>query len=465
MKLQHQFVLAGLAVSLLCLLCAGILQIEWNHHNRLEQRIREVLDIDNIITRSYLLNYETAGASKGSDPFSRLRFNLLLRGGILGLYSPDEVEEIGEHESNPLTQAMAEIQPSERGHRLTVRNSRHFLTVYQWLTHENSVFFKSVRFDITATIEMRQSEYSRFLLLLALTSLVLTVLFSLVSNRLSRSLRLLSRGVHSITDGEYSERLYLKGNREVASLSVDFNAMAETLEEKHQTLEKRNRAQNELLRNITHELRIPLTNILGYAEMVQTREASSEEVLDWNGYIEREAQRLLNTSTLLRNYILLEDKAIPILPIRSEQFFDDLKQCCTPLVHESGISLRFDCPRTVFSGNADLLTAACVNLIDNAQKASDKGMVIEIELRQTSGITSILIRDKGTGISREELANINDPLYQMNKARPSGRKGLGLGLSITKRIMALHSGSLSLESEEDKGTTALISWPKEIPVG
>ena len=214
--------------------------------------------------------------------------------------------------------------------------------------------------------------------------------------------------------------------------------------------------QKTFISNASHELKNPLTAIIGETEIILTKERSVDEYIQSLGKITSEAERL---EVLTKNLLSLAQADFDFArleptPVRLDEllwetitYFEKSRFRGRLKVHV-GI-LPGDPAKLTIPGNGNLLKSALINLIDNACKFSGLNAV-DLILSAEEGFVSLVISDKGIGIPEKELEDIFQPFFRATNA--VGFKGSGIGLSLTKKIIDWHGGSLKVISSEGKGT-------------
>lgn len=246
---------------------------------------------------------------------------------------------------------------------------------------------------------------------------------------------------------------------EIAELSTTFNNMLERLET---SLE----IQRNFISNASHELKNPLTAIIGQVDLALGRERSAENYKAALQTIAYEAKRLDNlTSKLLdlaqtdfdENALLNEDVRMDELMM---EVYDDLSNLASGCnVHINFEHIPEDEQLITIRGNKKLLHAALVNVLENACKYSDNQKV-SVLIKADKSKLKVSTVDKGIGISEQDLQNIFQPFYRGDNAR--GYKGFGIGLSLTEKIVRMHGGEISINSRLGEGTDFVITLPQNI---
>ena len=229
--------------------------------------------------------------------------------------------------------------------------------------------------------------------------------------------------------------------------------MAEKIEEHVEKLSAVNETQRQLLGSLAHELKTPMTAIIGYADTLLTLRLSERRREQALHYIGDECRRLSRLSVKMLELTglyemgesTIEKKEVEVLP-----FLEKVKELTFWRLQEKKLSLEISCtPEDLTKTmDQDLMMSLVMNLVDNAVKASKEGRKIWIRADERE----LSVRDEGKGIPLEDLARVTEAFYMVDKARARSAGSVGLGLAICEEIAMLHGARLSLESEEGKGT-------------
>lgn len=217
--------------------------------------------------------------------------------------------------------------------------------------------------------------------------------------------------------------------------------------------------RNDFVENVSHEFKTPLAAIEGYVTLLQRKGLSEEKRKEYTDRILFNTKRL---SALTGNILLLSRLENQEIEIKKESYSLDEQLREILLMYEpqwSGkkLDLDIDLDSVICCGNKELLAQVWQNLIGNAIKfVSDKGN-IRVLLRQKQNAIVVSVVDNGPGMSKEVMGRIYEKFYQGDTSRASS--GNGLGLTLAKRIVDLHGGTISVSSKEGKGTTFTVSLP------
>lgn len=265
------------------------------------------------------------------------------------------------------------------------------------------------------------------------------------------------RKVQSIRAGNLDERLEVgRGKDELAELAGTFNNMLDRLEIAFDQ-------QSRFINNASHELRNPLTAILGLTEVGQTRQRDAASYRDLLRDIEREANRLDHLVDGLLQLAQTGEfgKGFTSVPFRVDEIAMEIKEAMT--VSGPGERIRLDLEQLpddareiTLNGSPTLFKVALGNIVENACKYSGDHPV-QLRVLNDGNDILILVADKGVGIPTGELTNIFEPFYRGSNVRSS--RGYGFGLPMAYRIVRLHHGDIRISSQPGKGTLVTIRVP------
>jgi signal transduction histidine kinase len=267
----------------------------------------------------------------------------------------------------------------------------------------------------------------------------------LLVRRLLRPVRVLSEGVARLRAGELDVEMPTRRTDELGRLIVSFNAMARAVRE-------RIRARDQLLLDVSHEIRSPLTRMRVALEMMPDSAARSSAIEDIE---ETEAmiRELLETQRLDSPHGGLERKRVDVAALLRE---------CVAAIAEKGPGVELNgVEGPVFADvDPERMRILVNNVLSNAIKYSDpRGLPVRVVLDAADGSLMISFHDHGIGIAGDDLAYVFEPFYRADRSRSRETGGYGIGLSLAKRIVEAHGGSIELSSRLGEGTSVLVSVP------
>lgn len=280
----------------------------------------------------------------------------------------------------------------------------------------------------------------------------------LVLNRVFKPLQQISSASKGIAQGQYANRIEVKGHDELAEMAASFNHMAEEIQNQMQQLATAAEQKQQFADNLAHELRTPLTAIYGYAEYIQKVVRTEEDKLFATNYIMSESRRLQNIAYRLLDMATLRGNKLELSEVRVGELFGEVERSLAMKAAEHQVQVRYEYHFDTLHCDADLMHILLVNLIDNAMKACGPDGVIKLNADLENGHKVITVQDNGKGMAEEHLAHITEAFYRVDSSRSRSGGGAGLGLALCKQIAVNHDAKLSFASEPGKGTTAKLSF-------
>jgi len=276
---------------------------------------------------------------------------------------------------------------------------------------------------------------------------------------LTRPLNRLSRSARAIASGKLSARSRIPGNDEIADLSRDFDRMAERVEESMDELRDAMRRRELFMGSFTHELKTPMTSIIGYADLIRGENLSPEELQEAADTIFREGRRLEHLSMLLLDIFVADKRELRMKLTRICDLAESVASQLRPIYEKQGIAITVQAERAYARVEPDLVRTLLLNLMDNARKAMPEGGEIRICVSSLPEGTRLRVCDNGIGIPREAIRHLTEAFYRVDKQQARAQGGTGLGLALCQKIAELHHGEIRFESEEGEGTTVTVDLP------
>ncbi len=260
-----------------------------------------------------------------------------------------------------------------------------------------------------------------------------------ISGVLTRPLSQLADAAAKLADGDYAAPLPATKNDEMNALIRAFSRMSAAIDERETALRTQAEERQALIDALAHEMRTPLTAILGGARLLQQSRLSGSQQSELLDTMAREASRLSTMDERLLLLTRLDHEAPAFAP------FDSQAMAREALSVFDGVRLEGD--DAVFVGERELTILLLRNLVVNAQRAGGKEAV-----RVTLHPDGFDVTDYGCGMTKEQIARAFEPFYKADKARTRSAGGAGLGLPLCRKIARLHHGELHMESEIGRGT-------------
>jgi signal transduction histidine kinase len=296
---------------------------------------------------------------------------------------------------------------------------------------------------------------NRFLLLGGAVAIVIALILTFVlSRRMSSPIGVLAKAARRLGGGDLSQRVQFQGKGEVGVLAQAFNSMAADLEYAEQL--RRN-----LVADVAHELRTPLSNIQGYLEAIRDRVMKPNATNIRS--LHEETALLSRLVDELQELSLAEAGELKLI-YHTEDIAKLVKQAVNswqPQLAAKEISLSLDLPDNLPRVNIDgqRVNEVLYNLLENAVVHTHSGGTINVAATRQGDWVEISVSDTGEGIPAEDLPNIFERFYRVDRSRARATGGSGLGLTIAKRWVEAHGGKITAKSELGKGSSFSFTLP------
>ncbi|MFH1030998.1 MAG: ATP-binding protein [Chloroflexota bacterium] len=296
---------------------------------------------------------------------------------------------------------------------------------------------------------------SRFLIWGALLAIAIALLFTFfLSRRISAPIKNLALAAHRLGQGDLSQRVNFKDKSEIGELAQAFNSMASDLE-------RTQKLQRNMVADIAHELRTPLSNLRGYLEAI--RDGVIKPDAERIRSLDEEAALLSRLVEDLQELSLAEAGALK-LHRQPEDIGNVIKQTMAMKQTRAavkGVSLSTELAGELPPVNIDSQRIGQVlgNLLENAITHTASGGNIKVTVAKQDSAINVSVTDTGEGIPAEDLPFIFERFYRVDKSRTRATGGSGLGLSIARRLVEAHGGKIEVQSEPGKGSRFSFTMP------
>lgn len=280
-----------------------------------------------------------------------------------------------------------------------------------------------------------------------------------LSNALTSSIKKVNKATTRIAGGNFSDRVKVNSKDEIGELADNFNQMADKIEETIGELSDAARQKEEFAANFAHELKTPMTSVIGYADMLYQKELPREKVKEAAYYIWNEGMRLEALSLKLMDLFVLDKQEFALEYMDSRELFGNLWETLNDICTRNKTELRYDIQAGVVRAEYDLFKTVMINLVDNAVKADTT--VLDISGRVDGDRYVVNVVDNGKGIPPEEIDRITEAFYMVDKSRSRKQHGAGIGMALVAKIIAIHGGKLDVQSDGKSGTTITITLSGE----
>lgn len=317
---------------------------------------------------------------------------------------------------------------------------------------------------------------------ICLISLMTFTLFVLLRRLVIRPLRQFEEMARKIGEGDLDARLNVSTGDELERLGRAFNSMAERLARGRDLLEERVRQatldlseanrelksldqlKSDFLANMSHELRSPLTVIRGGVDYLN-RTIKGTENRNYLAIIDKNLTRLIHLVSDLFDFTKIEARKADWCFERENVcgLVQESVEIVSPIAMDKDISIKYKSPEKIYADiDLERIEQVMVNLMENAIKFSDQGKEIQIEVKEDQDNVVVAVRDRGMGVSEENLEVIFEKFHTLPSSGGRGKRdGTGLGLAICKGIIEAHGGRIWLESVKGEGSVFFFRVPKK----
>ncbi|MCM1493281.1 MAG: HAMP domain-containing histidine kinase [Muribaculaceae bacterium] len=468
MKFRYKVMLVNMLLLSACLGLAGYLMIRKNYELAQREKLQNAVLQNNLVQSMVeyeLLQEINSGKTDFAQSLPRIgaqvaagmrtfRLSLFIRYGDSEIYQGKEAQE-------EVPAALCENPNGEQKRYIISRegeNLRIYVAAYSMVDGEFLCMITGC--DATEIYAMMREEilYFRFLLMGILLAAAIVLYF--LCRYLTGPLEKLDRGTEAVMRKDYTARVEVRSKDEVGQLAEKFNRMSCAVGEHVQRLEEMLRQRDQFVADFTHEIKTPMTAIIGYADTMRSMELPKEEQLLALNYIFSEGRRLEVLSQKLFELLYLRQNEMEFSFVSVEDLLQETADIMNPALGKKGQSLQILADLGRLYGEKELLVSAVCNLVDNAGKASGEGESIRILGKAKGQGYELVVEDHGIGISEEDCGKICDEFYMVDKSRARSEGGAGLGMSLVALILERHGAKLDIESRLGQGTRMRIFFPE-----
>lgn len=272
--------------------------------------------------------------------------------------------------------------------------------------------------------------------------LISTAIILFVTNKMVLPLKDMAKMAKVFAKGDFKNKIPINQDNEIGELSLELNKMAESLEQMEDN-------RRYFIASVSHELKTPMTIIMGSIEAILDGVVATEDQNEYLQVIFNEVKRLSNVVTSMNNLtkidsgqMQLEKKKVNINEIIRQVIFNFDKAISNKNIEIYGLNNE-----DIFvKADNDLIYQVVYNLIENAIKFVNENGYIKIRYQYSSDLVYIGIKNSGMGVDSDDIKHIFDKFYKVDKSRGMDKNGMGLGLYIVKKILKLHGSDVEVES-------------------
>lgn len=353
--------------------------------------------------------------------------------------------------------------------RLTDTEAGHYLEALSRLKSKNGTYYLAFGRNIQYVYDARDRLYEQYRNMVLMVIVLSVPVSWFLAYHFTKPVRQLMKATRDLARGNYQSRVEVKGEDELAGLMLEFNRMARRLERSIWQLEDAARRQEEFTGAFAHELKTPLTSIIGYGDMLRSMDLTEEEKRSSSDYIYQQGKRLERLSLKMMELVRVDKQEITLNPLKTRELAYEIERFTKRLLWEKKVVLEKNIAPGIVFGDLDLLCSLFGNLIDNGAKAcvrkdygetGEQGKIRFWGIQERDGY-SFTIEDNGCGIPGDEVGKITEAFYMVDKSRARKEGGAGIGMTLCSRIVKLHHARWKIESKEGEGTKICIFFPED----
>jgi signal transduction histidine kinase len=438
MKLFWKFFFSIMIVTQLCISIGCHVLIQYSYHQSLEKEINYTYnENDNIyyLCYSYLdfINDQDTAFSI-DDMYNDLSFQFVKNDEVL----------VDHHYNSDINM---NLDNNQRGYQIIKKNNKYYIYCSRTFTYNEEMYCINNQRDISDIFILKNTQYRIYSIIIIVEFFISSIVIALLCHFLVSPIKRLSQATKQLANHQYDIDLPINRNDELGMLSKDFMNMSNQIEDYILS-------QDLFIGNFAHELKTPLTSIIGYGDMLRSKRLSEEEIIVYSHKIVEEGKRLENISKKLMNLIVLKKHDFTFQSISSTEFFDSIYTTVMPNLNQ--IEFHMQIEEHMMHIEIDLMKSAILNLIDNARNAIDNQGKINLKFYKLNDDYIIEVIDNGEGMDKEDVKRVTEAFYMVDKSRTRKHGGAGLGLAIVNSIVLLHNGTLEIDSLKNVGTTMRI---------
>lgn len=479
MKFSIKLVLSTIIVLALALGFSGFYFVNYVFETSLEREVGQALDESSILSFAFEtaalnvpLKYSVLPDSVVEEIASKLE---------MGGRSESRLLRIADEEKNVLYTSdgftadeglLPQTDQHTKSYRVILAGESYYVHTCVSINALDRILYLETMKDVTGVFTERAmgfSLYRKVTIIMLLTGMVIMLI---IASLLTKPIRLLTKATKRMAAGDYAYRAKQISQDELGQLTRDFNGMANALEDNICKLEEEIEAREEFMGAFAHELKTPLTAIIGYADMLRSHKLDEEKSIMSANYIYTEGKRLEAMSFRLLDIIVAKQEEANLQEVPVRELFVYLQEM---FAEKKEMDIRFQYEEALVQVEPNLIKTVLVNLVDNACKASESGEtaretdgastenvgVVEVTGQVVDDGYRVVVKDYGIGIPEEEQHKIVKAFYMVDKSRARSKNGAGLGLALCAEILKIHHSKLQIESKVGEGSCFSFVLPVE----
>lgn len=314
--------------------------------------------------------------------------------------------------------------------------------------------------DISDVYIGRQNLIMRYCISLGILLMVSSVIIFILSRYITKPIRNLNTVVNEISKGNYEKRCEVNSNDEIGTLAENFNEMTNAIVDHMHQKELEALQKESFTTAFAHELKTPLTSIIGYADMLNTIDMTDAERREAYYYIYSQGKRLENLSHKLLELAEMDKNPLKKKKISAKELEENLWFTMRPIFEKKKIKGTISLEKGYLYADKELVLSVFYNLLDNAVKAVEEGGCISLKGKDMKDSYEITVTDNGRGIPEKEINRITEAFYMVDKSRSRKEGGAGIGMALCQKIVTLHDATMQIHSKLGAGTLIQIIFPE-----
>ena len=470
MRFSLKLVLCTTVITALLFSVCGTLMVKENFDRSLELAVKQNVNqhtLERYALESNMLGYILSGEEFTDEKLAEYGYRLSGYAGTksqrIAIYTEDRQEIFSNLPEGLTREAVAGVLGTNGDdYQLEKAGQEIYMLLASYLNIENHPVYVASAYDMTSVFTERDRQLRTFLILNGIIIAISLFAIFLLSMLLTAPIKKLNTASRKIAKGAYSERTHIHSQDEIGELSRSFDQMAQAVEDKIEALNAALKQREDFISSFSHEIKTPMTAIIGYADMMRLTPCEKDTQLKYANYIYSESKRLEELSRKLMDLMALSEEPAVLEPVDTGMLFYRLKKQLEPALGE--ITLEIEAEDATVLAEETLLNCLIRNLVVNAKKADPKDGQVHIKGTIEGSRYGVCVTDKGCGIPKEKLSRIVEPFYMVDKSRARACGGAGMGLAICQKIAELHGTKLEFESVLGEGTSVrflLRCWKGE----
>lgn len=469
MKLFWKVFFSTMTVCILCFALGGYILIQSSFSTQLKRECEAAYNQNEVV--SYALDGEFIEEYTSKTQYSSnkaITESLLMAAKNIDIFqSGNKLEFIllndqkkvlyNSIENTVLSPELLEhVTETKRGYVITDFGNQYRMQTIIPTQIARQVYYIAGQRDITLLYHNQKQQLNLLLAVMCGMLILSGIMVYTVIYFALRRISCLTKATEDIAKGKLFQRIKVSGNDEITMLSCNFNQMAEDLESKIEELKENAKNRERFVGAFAHELKTPLTSIIGYSDMLRGKISSPERTQMCADFIFHEGKRLESLAMRLLELMVIKNQTIFLKNVDIPTLFEEVKLSVAPWTESEDIHIVWDIHSGTVAMEPNLMKDVFLNLIDNARKAIDGKGKILVRGCWKKDYYVVHIADNGRGMNEEELGKIKEAFYMADKSRSRKQGGVGLGLAICDEILSLHEFSVDFVSKPGRGTTVTV---------